>query len=289
MDWAHQIYNQTINSQNKTLVSVTDDIVTSGIDFYLSPGGTVTGTVTDTAGNPLEGIYVEFYSNEWHIGFLVRSLSNGSFSYSSIPFNYEFTVNTSNLNAAANGNYYKKEYWEEVDNELAATLITLTSAAPSISNINFTLEQETPTCKIDLGFRPNPDGYNFDNYGDSPNSDFSLDDMKNLFGDGAVCFALIDDYCLVKPVAALWRNKVLKEMEKGHCFGMATTSTRFFKGDTIFGQNISQVQTGATNTYELDKENIRKQIAYYWALQYTTPVKTVIHETLQNTPIEIFE
>ena len=143
--WAHQFYNTTIDSQNKTLVSVSDGVITSNIDFYLFPGGTVTGTVTDTVGTLLEGVGVEFYSNDWHGIHISYTSSDGTFIFSSIPYDSEFTVNTSLRYISVSGNYYKEEYWEEVDNDLAATRITLTSASPSISNINFTLEQEIPT------------------------------------------------------------------------------------------------------------------------------------------------
>ena len=214
--WAHQFYNNTIDQYNDTYVNVTDNNLISAIDFYLSPGGTVTGTVTDTTGNPLEGISVEFYSEDWNAIFSLRTSSDGSFSYSSIPYDSEFTVNTSIRYAAENGNFYNEEYWEEAENELSATPITLTSASPSISNINFTLVQEVPT------------------FGDVNPNNLLYDEIKALY-DAGYTSGCSTDPLLFCPDTVMDRGMAAVFMLRGQ-YGASYTPAN---PTSIFGDNWS--------------------------------------------------
>lgn len=135
---------------------------------------------------------------------------------------------------------------------------------------------------LDTGFRPNPDGYNFPNYGGSSASDYSTDDMRRMFGDAAVCNS-IGPVCIVKRAARKWNSEVNRFMNNGHCDGMASTSLRFFKD---LDQPVS-FQTGADTTHDLQLANIRRHIAYYFVEQVTDPVKAFKEQSLQNTPLAI--
>jgi len=52
----------------------------------------------------------------------------------------------------------------------------------------------------DIGFRPNPHGYQFANYGGVNFDDYTTDDMQRMFGDAAVC-QMVGSTCEVKPCA----------------------------------------------------------------------------------------
>jgi alpha-tubulin suppressor-like RCC1 family protein len=135
----------------------------------------------------------------------------------------------------------------------------------------------------DSGFRPNPSGYNFDNYGDSPTSDFTIDDMRAMLGDDAVCQMVKDGKCTPKTAAQKWDLDQIKAMQGGHCSGMSTTAWRFFKGWDLF----SKFQQSASTTYSLEKANIRRQIAYFWTMQVTEPFQTTFNAGLSKTPDQV--
>ena len=143
----------------------------------------------------------------------------------------------------------------------------------------------TPTpSPTDLGFRPNPDGYSFANYGKVNLSDYTINDMRRMFGDNAVCW-MVRSLCIPKPAAAAWNLLANLSMDGGHCDGMASTSLRFYKGlDTP-----SSFQSGANTTHDLQKDNIRRHIAYYFVEQLTDPVRSYKKQICQQTPSAILD
>lgn len=136
----------------------------------------------------------------------------------------------------------------------------------------------------DLGFRPNPDGYSFSNYGGVNASDFTTEDMRAMFGDAAVC-QTVGAACTVLPAASDWNTWVNGLMDGGHCDGFTTTSLRFYTGI----DNPATYQTGAQHAYDLQLSNIRRRIAYFWILQVPSPVATARSQALQKTPSEVLD
>ncbi|MFP4395332.1 MAG: DNRLRE domain-containing protein [Anaerolineales bacterium] len=134
----------------------------------------------------------------------------------------------------------------------------------------------------DLGFRPHPDGYSFNNYGGVNYSDYTIGDMRRMFGDDAVCW-MVFGVCVPKPAAVAWNAQANDTMAGGHCDGMASTSLLFFKG---FG-DPEDFQSGASVTYDLDHANARRNIAYYFVEQLTNPVRSYKARSVQNSPREI--
>jgi VCBS repeat-containing protein len=141
--------------------------------------------------------------------------------------------------------------------------------------------------EADLGFRPNPDGYDFDNYGGNfpwGDYDFGYDELIRMFGQDDVCW-MVGSVCLVKPSADWWHFQANRAMNGGHCDGMASTSLRFFKElDTP-----SDFQGGASTTHDLQLDNARRHIAYYFVEQMTDPVKAYKQQIRQNSPSVILE
>jgi len=145
---------------------------------------------------------------------------------------------------------------------------------------------------IDIGFRPNPDGYSFSNndngWGWYPlppaDGDYTTADMRRMFGDAAVC-RMVGSVCFVKPTALKWNVRVNWDMNRGHCDGFTTTSLRFFKGL----DNPADFQGGANTTHDLQLGNARRHIAYYWVLQVPNPVAAARSQGLQKTPSQVLD
>lgn len=133
----------------------------------------------------------------------------------------------------------------------------------------------------DTGFRPNPDGYEFENANwFSP--DLTDQDMLRLFGEDAVC-AIRSPICVFKWDAIMWQIKTTYTlMVKPRCDGMASTSLRFFKGlDRPY-----DFQNSALSTYELRQDNVRQHIAYYFAKELVNPIYSYRGQ-LRLTPSDV--
>jgi hypothetical protein len=137
---------------------------------------------------------------------------------------------------------------------------------------------------VELGFRPNPDGYSFANYGGVNYNDFTIEDMRRMFGDAAVCIA-VQPTCQVRSPAERWRHRVNELMAGGHCDGFTTTSLRFFKGI----ENPADFQDGAGVTHDLQLDSVRRHIAYHWVLQVPDPVAIIRTQALKSSPGQVLD
>ena len=54
-----EYYDNVFSSETATRITVSDSSVITGIDFMLGRGGSISGIVSDSAGIPLEGIYIQ--------------------------------------------------------------------------------------------------------------------------------------------------------------------------------------------------------------------------------------
>lgn len=139
---------------------------------------------------------------------------------------------------------------------------------------------------IDSGFRPMRDGFSFDNYTDTQPTDFTIDDMLRMFDPQEICYAYTNNTCIPKATAVEVNQLILWSMSYGHCDGMVTAALRFWAGL----DNPANYQSGATTAWELQKENIRREIAFYYAFQFFDPVK-YMDEAMrkQTTPLAMLE
>jgi len=142
---------------------------------------------------------------------------------------------------------------------------------------------------VDIGFRPYPHGYGFDNWGGaypaSPtplDPDFGEEDLIRMFGAEAVCWGDASANCTVRAAARQWQENVNIAMNLGHCDGMAVTSLRFFEGLDA----PSDLQIGAQYANDLWFTNARHHISYYWALVVPNPVAEARAQTLLFDSVE---
>jgi len=80
----------------------------------------------------------------------------------------------------------------------------------------------------DSGFRPERDGFGFENYGnDSVSYNLTPAELQRMFGD-QVCAYLDGDECTLTPPAKQWMNETNNYMDGGHCEGMAVLSSLMY-------------------------------------------------------------
>lgn len=140
----------------------------------------------------------------------------------------------------------------------------------------------------DLGFRPNQDGFSFENYtGKYPDEqgDLFVEDLIRMFGEQAVCAGFKNGECQVAPGALEWADRANQSSNGGHCEGLAVLSLRLFVGKE------SAQQYGAARTFALKYENLNLQraIMYFFAMQTADPVFTAKNKGVSKTPSQVLD
>ncbi len=159
------------------------------------------------------------------------------------------------------------------------------------------IARTTPTTEVlgqimaDIDFRPNPDGYSFENYAGKkkngkPVPELFVDDLQKMFGDAEVCVKVENGICTPRQEALDWLAMVNSQVPGGHCEGMAVSSLLFFKDlDTP-----SNYGDAAETTYDLQfADPIKRVISYYYYLQYVDPVATDYFNEQQIKPSEVLD
>ncbi len=129
---------------------------------------------------------------------------------------------------------------------------------------------------IDSGFRPEVDGFSFENYGKDPGfTNLAVEDLVRLFGESIVA-SREGGKLILSPPAQKWLEEVNAAMGGGHCEGMATLSLLFFLGKS----QVSEFGAATTNALQIPgNEKLQREIAYWWATQITEPAaKGVLRE-----------
>lgn len=122
---------------------------------------------------------------------------------------------------------------------------------------------------IALDFELDEDGYSFENFGPMF-GDFTQADMVLMFGAEDTCAAASSSgsVCVLRPAAIRWHAIVRANLIFGHCDGMTNTALRFFTGL----DQPSTFQTGAVNTFALDRDHAHRNISWYQALAHADSV-----------------
>lgn len=187
----------------------------------------------------------------------------GDYAFISTPAGLRI-LNISNPGAA-----YEVAYHEELRGALATQSDYAVVARGALQFVCFT---ERMADGADLGFRLCPDGYAFTNYADTSDADFTIEDMRKMFGTGVVCANIptTNHPCIPWPNMRKWNDKVNNALAAGHCLGMAATSARFFLG---IGPSPSDFLPLAHVPLELKKDSVRRHIAYFAVQQFALPIR----------------
>ncbi|MEO5953853.1 MAG: hypothetical protein ABIQ44_15430, partial [Chloroflexia bacterium] len=152
----------------------------------------------------------------------------------------------------------------------ATTEVATGDATPTTEASSATTPLAGPGMVADLGFRPDVNGFSFENYGgggDTPRTNLAPEDVQRMFGD-KVCGSKAGGKCILSPTAQQWMESVNNSMSGGHCEGFASLSLVFYENKeqpAVFGGD-------STSALKLDgNDALQREIAYYFATQYTAP------------------
>ncbi len=135
---------------------------------------------------------------------------------------------------------------------------------------------------VGLDFKPENDGFAFENYGKAPERpNLTADDVARFFGD-SVCASKADGKCILSPPAQQWMEATNEGMNGGHCEGMAALALLIKKGQA----KASDFGADATSALKIDgNERLSREIAYWFATQFLDP--TAPAEVKDKKPSEV--
>ncbi len=124
----------------------------------------------------------------------------------------------------------------------------------------------TPYTCVDTGFRPDPDGFSFANWGGVAAGDaITTKTLVALFGAENVCIDAGQRQCTPRPSAIAWAAQMNELLANGRCEGMSVAAERFFTGLT----ELARLDGSAHATEDLSEHNrlLVEDITYWWATQ----------------------
>jgi hypothetical protein len=142
-----------------------------------------------------------------------------------------------------------------------------------------------PTGQIvaDSGFRPNVDGFAFENYGnDAGPANLTSAQVADMFG-AQVCATGSGSSCRLIPTAQRWMDQVNVSMANGHCMGFSVTAMRFFS------KNLAPSGYGASRTFDIPVQGnvpIQSLIAEDFAYQ---GLPSVTGAAVKGTPKQVLD
>ena len=135
----------------------------------------------------------------------------------------------------------------------------------------------------DVGFRPDVDGFSFENYGnDVGPENMTPYEVADIFGDG-VCVRGSGVDCELTPLAAKWMKTQNDAMDGGHCMGFSVAALRMFSGA------VDPADYGAKQTIGLPIQgntDLQSLIAESWTYQN---LPTIQEGEVTGTPTEIVD
>lgn len=152
---------------------------------------------------------------------------------------------------------------------------TPTASAPATGN-------DTPGMVADLGFRPEVNGFSFENYGKSDAKNLTPAEVQRIYGD-AVCATKANDQCLLTPPGEQWMTQQNQVMDGGHCFGFSVAALRLFAG------LLKPADFGGTTAIDLPlsgNEKLQREIAYSFVFQGFDPVRNGV---IAGTPNDVLD
>jgi protocatechuate 3,4-dioxygenase beta subunit len=148
-----EFYDNVYSSQEATRITVADSSVITGIDFTLGRGGSISGIVTDSAGSPLEGVYIQASTTlPDSIDPFLDLLPGGYFSGVSDENGAYQIVALPDGEYLIKGEYYKEwgrnsTYYPGVTDPAMAVPVVIENQN-DVSGIDFQIEYQVPQGKI---------------------------------------------------------------------------------------------------------------------------------------------
>jgi hypothetical protein len=144
------------------------------------------------------------------------------------------------------------------------------------------------TVLADNGFRAQPDGFSFPNYGNEGQAGLNAAELERLYGPG-VCLNGNGGNCVLTPVARAVMKSYNDSSADGHCFGFATLSELIYKGYLgRFGYSkVADFGAGALTPFELSIEDntlLQRSITRAFDMQSLASVQ---ENTIIGTPDQI--
>jgi hypothetical protein len=135
----------------------------------------------------------------------------------------------------------------------------------------------------DSGFRPEVDGFAFENYGnDAGPENMTPANMETLFGD-QVCLSGTGEDCELIPAAQEWMDNQNEGMAGGHCQGFSVTALR------MYNENLDQEDFGADQTAALEivgNAPLQSSIAEHFTYQFLQPI---VEKRVKGAPSEVLD
>jgi hypothetical protein len=135
----------------------------------------------------------------------------------------------------------------------------------------------------DSGFRPEVDGFAFENYGnDVEPRNLGPAQIETLFGE-QVCLSGTGDECQLTPAAQEWMNNQNEGMAGGHCQGFSVAALR------MYNEDLDQEDFGAELTSELeivDNIALQSSIAEHFVYQFLPPI---VEARVKGVPSEVLQ
>ena len=138
-----EFWQEARNANNLTWLTLTaQDSSRSNINFTLDAGGAISGTAYAADGvTPLEHIAVSFQGDNGYSNSVCTNAS-GQYAFHGAPFDMPLRIRADAYHDSwcdAGGDYVS-EYWNESSDSDGATLVTVTSASPTQTGIDFSLD-----------------------------------------------------------------------------------------------------------------------------------------------------
>jgi len=163
--------------------------------------------------------------------------------------------------------------------------VSLLSLAISVFAIS---AAQAGTIVADSGFRPNPNGFSFANYGKG-HSNLDEAEMQRLFGS-SVCVTGKGARCVLTAAARAWMENENESMQGGHCYGFSTLANIIDKGQLPqFGYASIDAFGGGPFAFDLDIEDNRRLQGAIARAFSTQTLPRVVEAGVYGAPAKILD
>ncbi len=174
-----------------------------------------------------------------------------------------------------------RSWWASGAVGLAVALLTVTGCGSS-------KPKSLPIGTVaDTGFRPNGNGFSFQNYGDLLSNgtapvNLTAADVQEMFGNG-VCADAQSHRCDLIPEAQAWLTDTNQAMAGGHCFGFSVLAELIWLGKV----KPSTYGASRANSLQVSSNQVlQRQLAYDWTLQTLASVQS---QRITGSPNQVLD